>query len=233
MYNLAIIARRVLPERAVRHPGPGHRRGRRRACCTCSSRCRRCLRLGMRWRPIVDLRHSGVREVARLFAPRVLGLGVVQINKVLSGVLFASFLVAGSIGLSGLRLADDHDAAGAGDGHRHGRVSDAVGGQRARTPRPAPAGVSALAAHDPVPDRSGQHRPDGARRAGHPALLPARDRSTTTRRAARPTPWSSSRSAWPATPRSKSSIASSTPCTTRARRCSSPSARSASTSCSA
>jgi putative peptidoglycan lipid II flippase len=55
------------------------------------------MRLGMRWRPIIDLSHRGVREVARLFAPRVLGLGVVQINKVLSGVLFASFLVAGSI----------------------------------------------------------------------------------------------------------------------------------------
>lgn len=55
------------------------------------------VRLGMRWRPIIDLRHSGVRDVARLFAPRVLGLGVVQFNKVLSGVLFASFLAAGSI----------------------------------------------------------------------------------------------------------------------------------------
>ncbi len=54
-------------------------------------------RLGMHWRPIVDLSHTGVREVARLFAPRVLGLGVVQLNKVLSGVLFASFLVLGSI----------------------------------------------------------------------------------------------------------------------------------------
>jgi putative peptidoglycan lipid II flippase len=51
----------------------------------------------MRWRPIVDLGQSGVREVARLFAPRVLGLGVVQFNKLLSGVLFASFLVAGSM----------------------------------------------------------------------------------------------------------------------------------------
>lgn len=55
------------------------------------------MKLGMRWRPVVDLGHSGVREVARLFAPRVLGLGVVQLNKVLSGVLFASFLAAGSI----------------------------------------------------------------------------------------------------------------------------------------
>jgi putative peptidoglycan lipid II flippase len=35
--------------------------------------------------------------VARLFAPRVLGLGVVQLNKLLSGVLFASFLIVGSI----------------------------------------------------------------------------------------------------------------------------------------
>ena len=55
------------------------------------------VRLGMRWRPVVDLNLPGVREVARLFAPRVLGLGVVQLNKVLSGVLFASFLAAGSI----------------------------------------------------------------------------------------------------------------------------------------
>jgi putative peptidoglycan lipid II flippase len=55
------------------------------------------IRLGMRWRPIVDLRNSGVREVGRLFAPRVLGLGVVQFNKVLSGVLFASFLITGSM----------------------------------------------------------------------------------------------------------------------------------------
>jgi putative peptidoglycan lipid II flippase len=55
------------------------------------------MRLGMHWQPVVDLGHNGVREVARLFAPRVLGLGVVQLNKVLSGVLFASFLAAGSI----------------------------------------------------------------------------------------------------------------------------------------
>ena len=57
-----------------------------------------CLRLGMRWRPILDLRHSGVREVVRLFAPRVLGLGVVQLNQVLSAVVLASFLGAVSIG---------------------------------------------------------------------------------------------------------------------------------------
>ncbi len=57
-----------------------------------------CLRLGMRWRPVVDLGHAGVREVARLFAPRVLGLGVVQLNQVLSAIVLASFLGAVSIG---------------------------------------------------------------------------------------------------------------------------------------
>ena len=57
-----------------------------------------CLRLGMRWRPVVDLGHTGVREVVRLFAPRVLGLGVVQLNQVLSAIVLASFLGAVSIG---------------------------------------------------------------------------------------------------------------------------------------
>ena len=57
-----------------------------------------CLRLGMRWRPSVDLHHPGVWEVAQLFAPRVLGLGVIQLNQVLSGIVLASFLGAASIG---------------------------------------------------------------------------------------------------------------------------------------
>jgi putative peptidoglycan lipid II flippase len=57
-----------------------------------------CLRLGMRWRPIIDLHHRGVREVVRLFAPRVLGLGVVQLNQVLSAIVLASFLGAVDIG---------------------------------------------------------------------------------------------------------------------------------------
>jgi putative peptidoglycan lipid II flippase len=57
-----------------------------------------CLRLGMRWRPVIDLAHTGVREVVRLFAPRVLGLGVVQLNQVLSAIVLASFLGAASIG---------------------------------------------------------------------------------------------------------------------------------------
>jgi putative peptidoglycan lipid II flippase len=57
-----------------------------------------CLRLGMRWWPTLDLKHAGVREVARLFAPRVLGLGVIQLNQVLSAIVLASFLGAVSIG---------------------------------------------------------------------------------------------------------------------------------------
>src|SRR5947207_8842099 len=57
-----------------------------------------CVRLGMRWRPIIDLGHAGVREVVRLFAPRVLGLGVIQLNQVLSAIVLASFLGAVSIG---------------------------------------------------------------------------------------------------------------------------------------
>jgi putative peptidoglycan lipid II flippase len=57
-----------------------------------------CFRLGMRWRPILDFKHSGVREVIHLFAPRVVGLGVVQFNQVLSAVVLASFIGAASIG---------------------------------------------------------------------------------------------------------------------------------------
>ncbi len=54
-------------------------------------------RLGLRWWPSVDWRHAGVREVGRLFAPRLIGLGVVQVNQVLSGIVFASFVGAESI----------------------------------------------------------------------------------------------------------------------------------------
>jgi putative peptidoglycan lipid II flippase len=57
-----------------------------------------CLRLGMRWDPILDFKHPGVRDVVRLFAPRVVGLGVVQINQVFSAIVLASFLGAVSIG---------------------------------------------------------------------------------------------------------------------------------------
>lgn len=55
------------------------------------------IRVGMRWQPELHLRHPGVREVGRLFLPRMLGLGVSQFNKVLSAILFASFLVQGSM----------------------------------------------------------------------------------------------------------------------------------------
>ncbi|GAC1315404.1 MAG: murein biosynthesis integral membrane protein MurJ [Chloroflexota bacterium] len=57
-----------------------------------------CVRLGMRWRPVIDLGHAGVREVGRLFGPRVIGLGVVQFNQVLSAIVLASFVGAVSIG---------------------------------------------------------------------------------------------------------------------------------------
>jgi putative peptidoglycan lipid II flippase len=52
---------------------------------------------GFRFRPTIDLGLSGVREVARLMAPRMIGLGVVQLNQVVNVVL-ASFLIVGSIG---------------------------------------------------------------------------------------------------------------------------------------
>jgi putative peptidoglycan lipid II flippase len=55
------------------------------------------LRQGFRFRPSVDLRLSGVREVSRLMAPRMLGLGVVQLNMIVNVVL-ASFLIVGSLG---------------------------------------------------------------------------------------------------------------------------------------
>ncbi len=41
------------------------------------------LRQGIRYRPVLDLRHQGVREVGRLMAPRMFGLAVYQINFVI------------------------------------------------------------------------------------------------------------------------------------------------------
>lgn len=49
-----------------------------------------------RFRPRLDLRHPGVREVGRLMVPRMLGLGVVQLN-LLVNLALASFLAAGAI----------------------------------------------------------------------------------------------------------------------------------------
>lgn len=51
----------------------------------------------LRYRPALDLGHPGVREVGRLMLPRMLGLGVVQLNLLVNLVL-ASFLGEGPIG---------------------------------------------------------------------------------------------------------------------------------------
>jgi putative peptidoglycan lipid II flippase len=55
------------------------------------------LQQGYRFRPTVDLALAGVREVGRLMLPRMLGLGVVQLN-LLVNVVLASFLLVGSVG---------------------------------------------------------------------------------------------------------------------------------------
>ena len=52
---------------------------------------------GYRFRPLVDWRSEGVRQVGRLMLPRMLGLAVVQVNQLVNVVL-ASFLVVGSLG---------------------------------------------------------------------------------------------------------------------------------------
>lgn len=54
------------------------------------------LRYGMRWTPSVSLRDEGVREVARLMGPRVVGLAAGQANFFVT-TFFASFISAGSI----------------------------------------------------------------------------------------------------------------------------------------
>lgn len=53
--------------------------------------------VGMRYRPGLDLHHPGVREVLRLMGPRMIGLGVVQVNQLVNVVL-ASYLLVGSLG---------------------------------------------------------------------------------------------------------------------------------------
>jgi putative peptidoglycan lipid II flippase len=47
--------------------------------------------VGMRWSPTLDLNSPGVREVARLMGPRVIGLAAAQLNFVIV-VFFASFV---------------------------------------------------------------------------------------------------------------------------------------------
>jgi putative peptidoglycan lipid II flippase len=51
---------------------------------------------GMRWRPALDIRSEGVREVGRLMGPRVLGLAAGQINLVVM-IFFASFVSDGAV----------------------------------------------------------------------------------------------------------------------------------------
>ncbi len=60
------------------------------------------VRFKARYRPVLNLRDPGVREVGRLMAPRVLGLAAVQLNFVINTVL-ASRLIEGS--LSALNFA--------------------------------------------------------------------------------------------------------------------------------
>jgi putative peptidoglycan lipid II flippase len=55
------------------------------------------VKCGLAWRAGIEVRHPGVREIAQLFAPRMLGLGVVQLNQ-LANVVLASFIaVVGSL----------------------------------------------------------------------------------------------------------------------------------------
>jgi putative peptidoglycan lipid II flippase len=53
-------------------------------------------RAGFRWQPILDLRDEGVREVARLMGPRMVGLAVTQLSFLVNTIL-ASGLAAGSL----------------------------------------------------------------------------------------------------------------------------------------
>jgi putative peptidoglycan lipid II flippase len=53
--------------------------------------------VGMRYRFGIDLVHPGVREVVRLMGPRMIGLGVTQVNQLVN-VILASYLIVGSIG---------------------------------------------------------------------------------------------------------------------------------------
>lgn len=54
------------------------------------------IKRGLRYFPILDLRQPGVREVARLVLPRMLGLATMQVNFLVNTIL-ASGLVAGSL----------------------------------------------------------------------------------------------------------------------------------------
>ena len=47
--------------------------------------------VGMRWRPTFDVASEGVREVARLMGPRIIGLAAAQVNFIVV-IFFASFV---------------------------------------------------------------------------------------------------------------------------------------------
>ncbi len=53
--------------------------------------------IGMRYRFSISLVDPGVREVLRLMGPRMIGLGVMQVNQLVNVVL-ASYLIVGSLG---------------------------------------------------------------------------------------------------------------------------------------
>jgi putative peptidoglycan lipid II flippase len=55
------------------------------------------LQIRARYRPVLDWRNAGVREVGKLMLPRMFGLGVAQANQLITTVFLASFLVAGSM----------------------------------------------------------------------------------------------------------------------------------------
>lgn len=54
------------------------------------------IRYRFRWQPVLGLRDAGVREVARLMGPRVVGLAITQLNFLVNTIL-ASGLAAGSL----------------------------------------------------------------------------------------------------------------------------------------
>jgi putative peptidoglycan lipid II flippase len=55
------------------------------------------VQIGARYRPVLDWREAGVREVGKLMLPRMFGLGVAQANQLITNIFLASFLVAGSM----------------------------------------------------------------------------------------------------------------------------------------
>lgn len=52
--------------------------------------------IGLRWKPILDLQEEGLREVIRLYLPRLLTIDLSQVSMLLAAI-FGSFLAAGSI----------------------------------------------------------------------------------------------------------------------------------------